>query len=414
MRVEVALPRNSILNYNKIVVPPAESLNYKSRILLHHDAEREAARRWFKDFIMHYIPEHFDSSFGEHQEDLLGLIQNGTLNKRVVRCMPRESGKSTILLYAAPLWWLARRDKWYIALFGSGGGAFWNHYSSLQNTLDRDIGNQKLLDDYPHLAPLKDFKGQFVSWNDARLKVTSGAIVEPRTMGSHVRGMKEGKHRPDAMVFDDPQDEDTVSTDYQRAKFASRFRTTLVNLISNPGDIFIIGNFLHPDSLVGQLLREPKWDGKLYRAENVSLDERDRVWPIGNTKRDGSALWPERWTIERLHQRRDEIGTRAYTLEFMNKMLSDEEIIYDSTRLMKYDAADFDLDSSFDVAAFWDPSDPKEHRVQEADYACIAVVAAKRLQTEESSHTFFWILDVWMQQARVELQVEAALRLLKK
>jgi len=406
----------------------------KERASLAHIVAKEKARRWFIEFIYHYLSAHFDCAMGEHHQDLIDSVQSPKTDKRIVRCEPRDSGKSTFLLFAAPLWWLARQDKWYICLFGGSGGAFWNHYSTLQNTLDRSIGNQALLDDYPHLSPMMDFKGQFVSWNDSRIKVTSGAIVEARTMGSHVRGLKEGKWRPDAMVFDDPQDTDTVATDYQRAKFLNRFRTTLVNLIASPGDIFVIGNFLNPESMVGTLMRQKSWDGKLYRAENIPQDEHDEQWPIGNKKTDGSALWPERWPLEKLHQRREEIGARAYSLEYMNKQASDEELVYDSVKFQKFDAQEFiaEMDDSYRVIAYWDPSDPKQSNFQAADYACIAVVACKSITLqgrelmgknkdgkdyviakESLTHNFYWVLHVWLNQARVELQCEEALRLVQ-
>ena len=342
----------------------------------------------------------------------MAVIQDPKKNKRVVRVEPRDFGKSALCLTGAPLWWLAAKLKWYIGLFGAGGSTFWNHYSTLQQELDLHLGNMRLLEDFPHLQPMMDFKHQFVAWNDSKSKVASGAVIEARSMSGRIRGLKEGKTRPDAMMFDDPQDDDTVATDYQRQKFVNRFRTTLLNLIADGGDIYVIGNLLHNDSLVGQLLRDRQWDAKLYRAENTPVDGQDRLigFPIGNTKQDGSALWPAMWPLERLRQRRDEIKSRAYNIEYMNKMFGADEQTFDSTKFMKFNVEELKLDDSYDIVMFWDPSNPKERREEDADYASITVGATKMVKVKDRAVRYWWIIHNWLRQARPQLQTEEAFR----
>lgn len=406
---------------SSITIPkPAQVVNMvlkNAKPSVAHLVTRQHARRYFQGMCEEYLAHHFSSPWGEHHYDLMDCIQNPEKDKRIVRCEPRDHGKSTMVLVGAPTWWLAGKRKDYVCLFGASGGAVGRHYETLQAELNPITGNQRLLRDFPHLMPLMDFKKQFVAWNETTSVVSSGAMVEALSSHGNVRGMKKGSQRPDVMMFDDPQDDETVATEYMRNKFLHRFRTTLMNLIAKGGDIYVIGNLLHNESLVGTLLRDQSWNGKLYRAENVQIEERDKIWPIGNTKTDGTALWENgRWPLIALHRRRDEIKSRAYSIEYMNRMASDEEQIYDSTLFMKFHVDDFELDDSYHVFAFWDPSDPQENSLVSSDYACITVMAAKdvRLHPQDDPITFYWVLHSWLKQARVELQCEEALRCLVK
>jgi hypothetical protein len=380
-----------------------------------HIIRKINSQRWFRDFLENYLSHHFRASWGEHHYDLMECVQSEKKDKRIARCEPREHGKSTFMDLGACAWWLATKRKNYIVILGAAGDALWNHYSSLQTELDPEIGNERLLSDFPHLLPLKDFKNQFVSWNDSKSKIRSGAVFEARSSHAKIRGLKEGKWRPDVMIFDDPQDDEDVSTDYRRNQFLYRFQTTLINLIGPGGDIYVIGNLLHNDSFIGTILRDKAWDGKLYRAENLPQDDHDKGWPIGNTKQDGSALWEAAWPLERLHKRKKEIRNRAYAIEFLNRMTAAEEVIYDSALFNYFSVEEQEFDDAYTFVLFWDPSDPKKKRFEEHDPASITVGATKKVQMnkDDIGTRYWWIVHNYLKQSPIEYQVEEFLRCLK-
>ncbi len=102
-------------------------------------------------------------------------------------------------------------------------------------------------------------------------------------------------------------------TQYQRKKASRRFHKTVLNLGGEECDVFVEGNLMHRESLLAELLKNTEvWDGKLYKAENVPHRPGDQ-FPVGNTKEDGSPLWPERWPAQRLAARRTPIDRASAT-----------------------------------------------------------------------------------------------------
>ena len=403
------------------------------------------ARNSIEFFAKTYLPNHFNLEFGEHLRDLCAAIEAGDTaeeiqqreragvrrdGKRIARVEPRDHGKSTLMLVAVPLWWLSFKLKNFIALFGSTDQAIGKHFSDLQEQLDLSINpDSLLLQDYPHLIPLKDFKGQLSGWTDSRIRLSTGATVVSRGLTGRVRGIKEGGRRPDAIILDDPQDEEDVLTHYRREKVFIRFRKTIMSLGDDQCDIIVEGNLLHKESLVSRLIRQKKvWDGKLYKAENLPWKEEDAEYVLGNTKSDGSPLWPERWPMERLRKRKLEIG-REYAIEFLNEDRGDEDRIYNTGAFMRFDRRQLNL-KGFRITGFWDPATGNTES-RNPDFAAISVVATRMLTGDqygtwlkainikvdmervrlynESPQRFYWVLDCFLRRCPTKIQTDAAI-----
>ena len=409
-------------------------------------AERiSAGRRSIEFFCQTYLSRHFNLPFGEHLRDLCAAIEAEDTpeeiqqrekaglrrdGKRIARIEPREHGKSTLMLIGVPLWWMAYKLKYFIALFGSTDEAISKHFSDLQEQLDPTINpDSLLLQDFPHLVPLIDFKGQFVGWTDKRIRLSSSATVIARGVTGRIRGIKEGGRRPDAIVLDDPQDEEDVLTHYRREKIFIRFRKTIMSLGDDQCDIIVEGNLLHKESLISRLVQQKRvWDGKLYKAENLPWKEEDSVFTIGNTKSDGLPLWPARWSVDRLQKRKNEIG-REYAIEFLNEDRGDEERIYNTGAFMRFDRRQLNL-KGFRITGFWDPATGKTE-AKNPDFAAIAVVATRMLTGDqyaawlkaikikvdservrlynESPQRFYWVLDCFLRRCPVKTQTNVAI-----
>jgi len=279
-----------------------------------------------------------------------------------------------------------------------------------------------------------DFKGQFVSWTDSRIRLVSGATVVCKGITAKFRGMKEGGRRPDALVLDDPQDEDDILTYYRREKVNRRFRKTIMNLGGRECDIIAEGNLMHKESLLSQLVKDHRvWDGKLYKAENLPPKAEEAMFKIGNLKQDGQPLWPEGWTMERLARKKLEIG-RHYAIEFLNEDRGDEEKIYNTGAFMRFDRRQLKL-SGFRLVAFWDGATGKKE-AKDPDFASIAVVATRTLTGKQygawlnaikvpvdpervrmyndSPQRFYFVLDCFLKRCTPQIQIDAALDLLER
>lgn len=388
--------------------------NYKrpDNFFLQNKYQRLQAVKQIKIFLTTYLSRHFNLPFGEHHDDLIDCLTMPSPpgGKLVVRAEPREHGKSTLVLLGFTLFVLAWRLKQFIVLFGASRGGLWPHFNGLQAELDPETGNALLLKDFPHLRPATDFKGQLVKWADDEIEMEGGQTVMMRSIHGTYRGIKKRNRRPDLILVDDPQDDEHVATHFRRQKLVKRFRKTLLNLRSQDGDVFVEGNLQHRESLIGTLLVDPAWNAKLYRAENTP-PKNEELFPIGNTKTDGSPLWPESWSMERLATKREEIKTPNYLIEYMNDDSSVEDQLYDSAQFQKFDVKTFELDDSYQVILIWDPSAKDERMSRDPDYAAMTVLASKVLASQSGMQRYFWVLAVWMQKANAEVQVEAALDL---
>jgi len=414
-------------------------------------AERIAkGRRSIEFFAQTYLSKYFSSPFGEHHHDLCDVVlaqdspeevearKKAGLNrdgKRVARIEPREHGKSTLMLVAVPLWWLAYQMKKCIVLFGATEDAVTAHFSDLQEQVDPSInGDSLLLQDFPHLQPMIDFKGQFVAWTDNKIRLMSGATVVCRGITSKFRGLKEGGFRPDAMILDDPQDEEDVLTYYRREKINRRFRKTIMNLGGEECDIIAEGNLMHKESLLANLVKDRKvWDGKLYKAENLPPKIEEAMFPLGNTKQDGSPLWSAHWSKARLRKKKLEIG-RHYEIEFLNEDRGDTERIYNTSNFMMFDRRQLLL-KGFRVVSFWDAATGKKE-ARDPDFAAISVIATRMLNGkqyaawlkainiepdpervrmyDENPARFYWVLDCFMKRCAPRKQTDGAIDLMLK
>ena len=170
-----------------------------------------------------------------------------------------------------------------------------------------------------------------------------------------MRGLKENERRPD-VIGDDLQDEDDVSTAFRRQKLMRRFRSTIMPLISREGDLYVEGNLMHDDSVLANLLRDPEWDGKLYRALNTELPN-EEGYPIGNTKTDGEPLWPDGWSKEALVKKskealvkkRRDIKDREFDLEYLNKSRSEEDSLFVTSRFQRFRSSQIDFNRGMRV-----------------------------------------------------------------
>jgi predicted phage terminase large subunit-like protein len=269
-----------------------------------------------KRFAEIYLPHHLVDEqtgehipFGPHHLELFDLVEEEKADKRILRAEPREHGKSTIFDLIVVLWWLATRRKHFVLLVGDTSSQAEGHLHSVISELEE---NALLLEDFAHLRPKMDRKGQFVKWTDREIILETDQIVMAAGAGKSLRGVKRKQHRPDAIIVDDLENDEHVATKAQRDKQENWFLRALLNLLAKGGDFYYTGTILHHDSVMMRVIKSEKarrefgepevWDTKVVPAE----DE------------EGKPLWPGMWPKERLEAKKREIGSIAYAQEFLN------------------------------------------------------------------------------------------------
>lgn len=107
--------------------------------------------------------------------------------------------------------------------------------------------------------------------------------------------------RIDLLILDDVLDYENVRTPGLRQDLWEWVHSTLFGRLTSGARVISVGNAYHRDDLLHRLERNPIWHTIRYPVVDA----------------DGNLSWPERWPIERINQKRDELGP----LEFARQML---------------------------------------------------------------------------------------------
>jgi len=147
--------------------------------------------------------------------------------------------------------------------------------------------------DYREIFPKVALRGDSTAKD--HWKTTEDGVMYAVGVGGTITGFGAGKHRDGfsgAIIIDDPHKADEARSDPIRNGVIEWFQNTLESRCNSPDTpIIVIMQRLHERDLAGWLLA----GGNGEKWEHVCL-------PAINE--DGTALWPEKHSIERLHQMR--------------------------------------------------------------------------------------------------------------
>lgn len=223
-------------------------------------------------------------------------------------------------------------------------------------------------------------------WQSDQLQLRNGAILVARGRGGQVRGLNYRARRPNKIVLDDVEDEESIATAVLRAKTEDWFYGSVEKAgqvmdgavgeswAQEPLQIINAGTLLGPESLCMTLARDPKFNTVKFGAKlSQDPDDHSMLW--------GYKLSYETYTIERnRHQR---IGKLAqFTRELDSAIRVSEDTIFPSIFI-------YQPTSRADLVHVSQALDPAISDQPGRDHAAI-VVAGRR-----ASDGALWFLDEW-------------------
>ncbi len=277
----------------------------------------------------------------------------GPTKARQAFVAPRGFAKSTAITITI-LYWAAFQYRKFV---------LWTSETASQveelvaRLIDEIETNGPLLEDFPHMAPAKDPKGNYVKFNDRDMVLAGGFRLSARGSRKATRGLRRGSARPDAVICDDAEGEDSVGKAYPKTR---HWLTRVLGPALSPrGDIYWLNTLVEWESITGAMIRKQEdwtrqWAVHHLQAEwHEDTEGRhvdvldltyvqahpmtgDMVQPIkrgdvytGGTDEDNKAglthhlLWPEYWPQARIDGFKVEFGLLAYSFELLNKPMSD-------------------------------------------------------------------------------------------
>lgn len=144
--------------------------------------------------------------------------------------------------------------------------------------------NERILGDWGVLIGDPGFNyDDYVTLSDVR--VTAFGML------SGLRGPKHGPYRPSLALIDDPDSPATVTSEKVWLKQRKKIQRDLeFGLEPKTGRIFMVGTPLHPESLVVHFSQAEKFKARWKVLRYKAITD------------EGVPLWPERWTLEELHE----------------------------------------------------------------------------------------------------------------
>jgi len=190
-------------------------------------------------------------------------------------------------------------------------------------------------------------------WAENHVILTNGVNIRAKGAEAQIRGF-----RPDLFICDDIETDEGVRSEDRRKHLKEWFLKAVIGTLDPNGQLVIIGTILHYLSLLNHLIEESKdygWQVRLYQAY------------INGVQEAGNELWEDKWTHELLQIRKKEIGSFAFSSEYMNNPVPEDAAAFKEDYLKYYD----ELPLSSSVMVF----DPAYTEGTLSDYKVCAIIA---------------------------------------
>ena len=167
-------------------------------------------------------------------------------------------------------------------------------------------------------------------WSETEIRTSTGTVVHAKGRGAQLRGLVDGASRPDLVILDDVEDDQSVRSEIGRYDLESWFNGTVLPTIApSTGQVIVIGTILHMDSLLNRLVMQDPNNPthSLLYPEFVS-----KVYAAITTSDPPAPLWPERFSLGQLdamkrdYMARDQLS--KFFMEWMNDPIPEENATF--------------------------------------------------------------------------------------
>ena len=334
-------------------------------------------------FAAYYLLPYLTSAVPPFHRELYKLAFEG--HKRLCIIAPRSFAKSTVFSIIYPLFQLCEGRATKIWLLSNTASLAEQWLRKIKAELDY---NEYLRADFGDMKTDKWSESHIICHNK-----TQNRTIELRAngWGTQIRGF-----RPDILIGDDLENEDTVASEAQREKMGHWLRSAAINTLEKDSQAIIVGTLIHPEAVLKKDVADnPEWTTRFYQA----------------IQKDGTSLWPEKWPIDALMERKREIGDRAFAAEFQNTPVISEAPVFYKEWIKEYDPtssafADIRRKGLYTVLAL----DPAISEKENADYSAICTLSADY----DTGNIYVRRGGVWRDRCPIQNTVDSLIRLYKQ
>lgn len=276
-------------------------------------------------FALIYLPDHLKNdegeiTFGENHFEWFELAKQwmnpnpGLREHRHAFLAPRSSGKSTFWFLILPMWWAAYSYSKFIAAFADSGTQAEIHLMSFKRELEN---NQLLAEDFPDLCRAGRRPRGSAEADSRNLRICkNGFAFMAKGADSSSLGMKIGNMRPDTLLLDDIEPDESNYSGFQAEKRLITIQDAILPLNERARTV-LSGTVTMAGSITHQLVKYSKGydDDELGWVEEENFQVHHQMPILEDENGVERSVWPAKWPIEYLQQYRN---TRNFKKNFEN------------------------------------------------------------------------------------------------
>ncbi|CAB3720057.1 hypothetical protein LMG22037_04686 [Paraburkholderia phenoliruptrix] len=164
-------------------------------------------------------------------------------------------------------------------------------------------------------------------WNEHQMELANGVLLEAHGWEEEFRGFKWRDLRPDRAYLDDIENKERVK---DKASVDASMRKLYLELIPAMdkvrGKIRVTGTPLAEDCMITRLRENPDWTSRRYPICNGDIDDPET-----------EALWPERYPMDWIRRKRDEMERagqlRGFMQEYMLMAIGSQDKPFESDQI---------------------------------------------------------------------------------
>ena len=272
-------------------------------LLKQYDAQmtQSLGKESFLDFINHVYPGY---KVGPHHLKLIQIFEDIAAGKKkrvIVNIAPRH-GKSELISYLAPAWFLGKYPQKKI-IMGS-------HTADLAVNFGRRVRNLVGSESYKDIFPQVELQ------SDSKSASRWGTNFNGEYFAIGVGGALAGRGA-DLFIIDDPHSEQEAKTGRPDVFLPAWewFQSGPLQRLMPGGAIIVVMTRWSKLDLTGQIIQQ------MERNDEVDPWE---VIEFPAIKDDGTALWPEFWDVEELLSKKAALDIRYWNAQYMQNPVSEE------------------------------------------------------------------------------------------
>lgn len=319
-----------------------------------HGLRKELAAFDMSYFGRAYLPHYFIRKSPHFHEELDEIWSRGVMKgknplkeaktisrlkgSRQVIAAPRGHAKSTNFTFKDDLHAILYQYKHYILILSDSSEQAEGFLDDIKTELE---DNANVIMDFGSLKGDK-------AWRTGVILTKTDIKAEAIGSGKKVRGRRHRNWRPDLIVLDDIENDENVNTPEQRKKLKNWFDKAVSKAGDTYTDIMYIGTILHYDSLLNNVLQNPRYKTRKYRAV-ISEAVNSKLWDE----------WESIYT--NLFNENHEEDARTFYEAHEEDMLLGTEVLWEE-KLSYYDLMEIKVSegtASFNSELQNDPIDPE-------------------------------------------------------